>query len=112
MLRVRRRVLGPVRARLHDQVLRAILRDADELDELVAGEIGQRIARRDAVCRERACDLRIDALQAQQRLLDVLDAFLAEDRLRQQSVARAGPRNSFTVSASNASISSISLIGT
>ena len=81
--------LEPVRARLHHEVLRPGRVEAGELHELVAGEVGQRIARGDAVRGELGRDLGVHALEGEQRLLDVLDALLALDRLGEERVARA-----------------------
>jgi hypothetical protein len=58
---------------LHDQILRTLRRNPGELDQLVAGEIRQRIARRDAVRGERARDLGVHPFEVEQSLVDVLD---------------------------------------
>jgi len=106
-----RRIFEPMRACLHDQVLGAILSHARQFNQFVDGEIGQCVTRCNAFFREHARHFGIHARQIQQRFLDVLDAFLANDGLV-SSALRARLRSSLTVSSSNDSISSISLIGT
>src|SRR5437899_214724 len=88
----RRCVFEPMRAGLHDEILRALRRDSGQLHELVAGEIGQRVARRDAMRGERTRNFGVHTLEVEQRLLDVLDRLLAHDRLREKRVAGAAPK--------------------
>ena len=92
--------------------LRALGVHAGQLDQLVDREVGERVARRDAVA-PRACSrCRCPCLRASaappRRSRPISSRTIASV----SSALRARLRSSFTVSSSNDSISSISLIGT
>src|SRR5688572_13949238 len=55
--------LEPVRARLHDELLCALGGNRSQLGELVDCEVGQRVARGDAVRGQRARDVRVHAFE-------------------------------------------------
>src|SRR5512138_3079954 len=78
--------LEPVRPRLHDERLRALLVDLRRFHQLVDGQLGQLVARVDVGVREPGRELAIHALEREQVLAGGVELLLGGDRLGEQHV--------------------------
>src|SRR5690606_13210813 len=83
-------VLEPVGSRLHDQVLRLLLVEVGDLQQLIDGQFGEIIAREHLGIREPGGEIPVHAFERKQILGRRADPLLGCYRLRQEDVAGPG----------------------